>query len=203
MKRSLLILAGSWMLILQAPSAVSAQKRADLRLNRVSYSGSETSPDKALEKAILREIPHYAEEMRAVYGNRPEAFASYFYNRVDLNRDGKPEVLVWLNGLSLGGSSGYPVMVFQKAGRGYKSLWSVEQVWIPIIVSQRRTKGWSDLIIRVGGGGYPLEYALFKFNGKSYSGTASDIKKSRIAGRAFIADDYMDDSGFKGIDLKP
>jgi hypothetical protein len=70
------------------------------RFKRVSYLRSETRRNLALERAILRSLPSYSEEIWRIHESDPSVVPSYlvryFYNRVDLNDDGRPETLVWL-----------------------------------------------------------------------------------------------------------
>jgi hypothetical protein len=179
------------------------------KLNGVRYVHSETKRDHALEKAILISIPGYSDEIRQIQRYDPNlvptSFIRYFYNRVDLNDDGQQEVLVWLHGLTVGGSSGYTTQIYRRVRNDYFLLWESEQTWNPIIVSTRRTRGWRNLIMLVAGGGVrPGFWTEVRFNGAEYPADPRErisVKKSRISGRAFIADDWW--TGFKGIELRP
>jgi hypothetical protein len=179
------------------------------RFKRVRYIRSETRRDVVLEKAILRSLPSYREEIRRIHEYDPSVVPTYivryFYNRVDLNDDRKPETLVWLHSAMLGGSSGYTAQIYRSEKEGYNLLWEGTPAWNPVIVSGRKTRGWRNLIMLVGGGGVRPGYWIeVRFDGQSYSSSPRggvEIKKSRIAGRAFIADDWW--SGFKGIELQP
>ena len=187
--------------------AQSAPKWA--RFERVRYIRSETRRNLALEKAILRSLPNYREELRRIHEYDPSVVPTYivryFYNRVDLNDDGKLETLVWLHSALVGGSSGYTAQIYRSGKEGYRLLWEGTPAWNPVIVSGRKTRGWRNLIMLVAGGGVRPGYWIeARFAGQSYPSSSRDgveIKKSRIAGRAFIADDWW--SGFKGIELRP
>jgi hypothetical protein len=187
--------------------AQSAPKWA--RFEQVRYIRSETRRDLALEKAILRSLPNYREEIHRIHEYDPSVVPTYlvryFYNRVDLNDDGKPETLVWLHSAMVGGSSGYTAQIYRSGKEGYSLLWEGTPAWNPVIVSGRKTREWRNLIMLVAGGGVRPGYWIeVRFDGQSYPRSPRDgveIKKSRIAGRAFIADDWW--SGFKGIQLHP
>jgi hypothetical protein len=196
--------------ILCADSNSRAQSARDReRLKRVQYVRSETKRDRALEKAILQSVPNYSEEIRRIHEYDPSVVPTYliryFYNRVDLNDDGKPETLVWLHSAMVGGSSGYTAQIYRSGKEGYRLLWEGTPAWNPVIVSGRKTGEWRNLIMLVAGGGVRPGYWIeVRFNGESYPSSPRggvEIKKSRIAGRAFIADDWW--SGFKGIELQP
>ena len=179
------------------------------KLKRVRYIRSESKRDLALEKAILQSLPGYSEEIRRVHKYSPDVVPTYlvryFYNRVDLNDDGKPETLVWLHSEMVGGSSGYTTQIYRGVKGEYFLLWEGEPTWNPIIVSRRRTRGWRNLIMLVAGGGVrPAYWTDVRFNGETYPSDPREgveVKKTSIVGRAFIADDWW--AGFGGVELPP
>ena len=93
---------------------------------------------------------------------------SFVSRRVDLNGDGRNEVLVWIPATNWGGTSGYPIIVFSQKRSGYQKLWDVEQGWSPIILLKSKTNGWRDIAYQVGGGGAEWQYVIAKYNGKTY-----------------------------------
>lgn len=175
----------------------------------MDYVRSETRRDRALETAILQSLPGYSEEMRRVYEYNPSVVPTYlvryFYNRVDLNDDGNPETIVWLHSAMVGGSSSYTAQIYRKGRGKYRLLWQGTPAWNPVIVSSRKTQGWRNLIMLVTGGGVlPAYWTEMRFNGERYPSDPREgveVKRSRVAGRAFIADDWW--TGFKGIELHP
>lgn len=95
--------------------------------------------------------------------------AKYFYNYIDLNGDNKPELVVHLYGMYFCGTGGCTTMIFKNVGSEYRlvSLFGVSST--PIFVTNQKTAGWNNLIIREridsqGNGGY----FLLKFDGKTY-----------------------------------
>jgi hypothetical protein len=122
---------------------------------------SEKAQDAALEKAVSR-LLRLAKEDRNYY----------WYNRVDLDGDGVPEVLVQVQGPFVCGSGGgCPLVVFKKKGNTYDSVTRISLTWLPVIVSDHRTDGWNDLILwqRSYGNAEPSHYAVLTFNGRTYS----------------------------------
>ena len=93
---------------------------------------------------------------------------SFVSRRVDLNYDGRDEVLVWIPAINWGGTSGYPIIVFSQKRNGYRKLWEVEQGWAPIILLKSKTNGWRNVAYQVGGGGAEWQYVIAKHNGKTY-----------------------------------
>jgi hypothetical protein len=102
------------------------------------------------------------------------SWTNYYYNRVDLDGDGRPEVLVYLFGSYMCGSGGCNTLVFRRAGGGYKLVADIALTHNPIFVSERRTNGWKDLVVFVAGGGIqPGHYSVLRFDGRSYPGNAT------------------------------
>jgi hypothetical protein len=155
---------------------------------------SETVRDGRLERAI-REA--------AEFGSGEEERMRYYYNRVDLNNDKKPEVIVFLFGEGMCGSSGCDAFLFQKIDGKYKLITAFEPVRNPIIVSQTKTKGWNDLIFyNAGGGIIPGYYSLSRFNGKTYPANPTVEKdspslKTRIKGKAYVVGEYSSEFGLR------
>ena len=164
-------------------SAQSAPKWA--RFERVRYIRSETKRNPALEKAILKSLPSYREEVRRIQEYDPSVVLTYlvryFYNRVDLNDDGKQETIVWLHSATVGGSSGYTAQIYRSGKEGYRLFWEGTPAWSPVIVSGRKTRGWRNLVMLVAGGGVRPGYWIeVRFTGQSYPSSPRDgveIKK--------------------------
>lgn len=143
---------------------------------------AEKNRDKLLEKAIV----HY------LGTDAPSQSVAYFYNRVDLNRDGKLEVLVYLDGQSVCGSGGCTALVFKTQENEYKLISAIALASTPIIVSSQSSKGWNDLILFVEGGGIqPGHYAVLRFNGAQYpenpTVAPATVLHQRVKGVAYLA----------------
>jgi len=156
-----------------------------VKLGKINYIPAETSPNPALERAILKQLPGYdpcaGEKIR------------YFYNQSDLNEDSQPETIVYLVGSYSCGTGGCNALIFKSSASEYQLISQMTLVNNPIIVSSAKTKGWHDLIIYVAGGGARGSYHLLRFNGKNYPSNPS-IQTSlppgfTIVGKALIADE--------------
>lgn len=114
----------------------------------------------------------------------------YYYNRVDLNGDGRPEVLVYLFGPYMCGSGGCNLLVFRREGDAYKLVSDISLARNPVVVSEQRTNGWNDLIFPVSGGGVRAHHVVLRFNGKSYpdNATVEPVMplKSPARGKAYL-----------------
>jgi hypothetical protein len=118
-----------------------------------------------------------------------EGELTYVRKRFDLNGDGRAEVLVWVPTTELGGTSGYPLLVFSRNRNGYRLLWSFDQAWTPLIILNSSSHGWRDIVFQMGGGGDAMHYVVFRHNGESYSRFES-IKASRVRGRWLIGKNW-------------
>lgn len=158
---------------------------------------SEKTRDNRLERAIMATLGES--------GAQADTPVHYYYNRVDLNGDGKPEALVYLFGPAVCGTGGCSAYVFQLEGARYKLISELNPARNPIVVSSSRTRGWKDLIVPVAGGGVRSEYyAKLQFDGRQYpeNPTVPPAKplQRKEAGMAFL-----DGSGTapSGIVLRP
>jgi hypothetical protein len=183
----------------EEPSTDAEFDRAVRQLWRTRRLPAEATPDPELEKAILHAIPDYKP-------TNDENSAVYFYSRVDLNRDGTDEVIVYLIGGSVCASGGCPLLIYQTSRHGYRlksDVGLVPPFW-PIVVSNRRTRGWNDLVVYVRGGGIiPGHFVALRFNGRAYpdNPTIQPAIKSKISGRIFMPEGIHSGSG--GTLLKP
>jgi hypothetical protein len=138
------------------------------------HANSQLLEDRLLRVAIVRAIGGSEGELK------------YVRKRSDLNSDGRKEVLVWVATIELGGTSGYPLLVFSRDRNGYRPLWSFDQAWTPLIVLNRSHHGWHDLAFQMGGGGDAMHYVVVRHNGESYSSNFQTIKVSRLRGHRLI-----------------
>jgi len=154
-----------------------------LDFSNVSYVASEKNRDKKLEAALVK-----------LYKLKPgEDKFRYYYNKIDLNGDNKPELFVYLVGSSFSGTGGSSAVIFKVEDGEYKPLSQFTLVHNPIIISNNRTNGWKDIIMYVSGGGAESGYVELKFNGNSYPSNPSIQPKvksgTKVSGTAIISDD--------------
>lgn len=167
----------------QASAFAARSASAQAQLKGVRQVSSETAPDAALEKALAKFLPEGA----------GDESVRYYYNRVDLDGDGKPEVLVYLDGSAVCGTGGCTALVYEATARGYRLVSGMSLARTPIIVSKHRTAGWNDLVMYVSGGGIPRGfYATLRFRGRRYPdnpSTQAPLRRgARLAGVAYLAD---------------
>lgn len=145
---------------------------------------SEKTRDQKLETAIIS---------AARIGDNEDKETRYYYNRVDLNNDKQPEVLVYIFGRSNCGTSGCGALLFQKVRGKYNLITDFGPARNPIIVSQNKTNGWNDLIFfNLGGGIIHGYYSVCRFNGKSYPDNPTVEKdapplKTRVKSIAYVS----------------
>jgi len=158
----------------------------------------ETTPDKAIEAAILQAAPVYTREVVDIGG--PAGRGRYVYGRVDLNGDGRDEVFVYLLGSVFCGTGGCNLLLFTQGAGGYVLVNEFAISRLPVIVSPHKTAGWHDLLRRESGGGAPASYVRHTFDGEKY------VKRERLpgtpapGGRRYLAGEL----DFKqGIPLEP
>jgi hypothetical protein len=115
----------------------------------------------------------------------------YFDATVDLNSDGRQEVLVYMIGPRLCGSGGCPLLILAAEGSSYRVVTRTSITQTPIRVLDESSSGWRNLGVRVAGGGtIPGYQVVLKFDGKSYprNPTVSPAYKpgGRLSGKVLI-----------------
>jgi hypothetical protein len=93
----------------------------------------------------------------------------YDIARIDLNADGKEEVLALMNGKSAyRGSGGTTMFILKGTENGFESLGSVKVVNEPIYARKSVKNGFRDLLVTVRGGGATPGLAMLSFDGRNY-----------------------------------
>jgi hypothetical protein len=155
----------------------------DLDLSSIEYICSETQRDIKLEKALIREF------LLDKYQDR----ARYYYNKIDIDDDGKPEIFAYLVGSSFCGTGGCSAAIFKEKKNNYYLLARFSIVKNPVIISDSKTKGYKDIIMNVYGGGIVPFFARLKYDGTTYPSNPSIQPKvepgTKLAGVAIVADD--------------
>lgn len=172
------------------PAEITTLPNVDgVRFRALTYDLANTLDSPALEAALRRELAGRVAGVR------------YLYNQIDLNGDGRSEVIAYLLGRSLCGSGGCTMMVFQPTGQGtYRLVSRHTVVNAPIVVSDATTQGWRELVLYVAGGGAQPTYHVLKFDGKTYPRNPSMAPTVRqgtiVTGRAVVANRLQPGVGF-------
>lgn len=157
----------------------------------IKYISSETEKDMHLEQALVKSFDLVQDQ-----GN-----VRYYYNKVDLNEDGKPEVFVYLVGSSVCGTGGCSGAIFKKENEDYILLSKFTLVNNPVIISNKKTKGYKDIVMNVSGGGIESFFALMQYNGTTYPSNPSIQPKikpgTKLDGIAIISDDVTKNPGIE------
>lgn len=156
-----------------------------------------TEPNPGLEAAILAANPDYT---RAIVETGGGQRARYVYGEVDLNGDGRDEMLVYLLGPFFCGSGGCNLLLFEGGGDGYTLVDEFPTSRLPIIVSPERSEGWSDLVRPESGGGAPPSYVRHAFDGERYAERERLPADPAPEGRRYLAGEL---SFGRGIPLEP
>lgn len=161
--------------------------------SKVNYLSSETKRDILLEKALIKEF-NLEQDLDNI---------KYYYNKVDLNDDGTYEIFAFLVGPYVCGTGGCSAVIFKQDDGEYKVLSQFSLVRNPIIISNKKTNGYSDIIMNVSGGGIESFFAELKYDGTTYPSNPSVQPKikpgTKVEGVAIIVDDI---SKNPGIELK-
>ncbi|HLM57397.1 MAG TPA: DUF4126 family protein [Pyrinomonadaceae bacterium] len=177
-----------------APGAAVGERRAVPVITR--RVRPEATRDSRLEAAIRAALEEGGDDART----------RYYYNRVDLDGDGRPEVLAYVFGPGWCGSAGCLALVFRRAGAGYKLVSFIAGAENPVVVSSRVTNGWRDLIAYVRWGeveGRTVRdyYAVLRFDGRTYPeqfpGSPPLADTEKPVGVAYLNGDQSARSGLR------
>ncbi len=177
----------------------------NIKFDKIQSISAEVDRNVKLEKAILQNSPGYKNFVNS------SKYAQYYYNKIDLNGDKKPEIIVHLVGSYFCGTGGCNTLIFQTVGDNYRLISRMTVTRLPIIVTPQKTAGWHNLIIYSAGGGAKPNYHVLKFNGKEYPRSpylGEEIKpNATITGKALMIDAMQclrsDRCDNPGIILKP
>jgi len=154
-----------------------------IRFLNLTFKRSETRSLPSLAAAIRREFP--------------TGKIRYLYNRIDLDGNGREEVVVYLT--SSCGTGGCSMLILRTMGNDYSLISRHTVVNNPVIVSTTKTNGWRDIILYVAGGGAKLSYNILKFDGSAYPpnpSTAPELPSGTIvSGAAIVADKISPEVG--------
>ncbi|MGD6830743.1 hypothetical protein ACQCT5_01180 [Sutcliffiella halmapala] len=176
--------------ILVKGTAVYSAKPEDRQvdLNGVTFIESETERDIELEKAFSKVLDIKPGENKV----------RYYYNRIDLNNDKVPETFVYLTGPYVCGTGGCSALIFQHIDGKYNLVSQFTLVRTPIIIRDKMTRGWNNIIMYVSGGGMEGRYKELIFNGETYPSNPSiqpDVEDGKIKGIGIISNDLSKNSG--------
>lgn len=194
---SVLVLAMLFTLTVYGKNKENWQKEArDYKMllsssNSIDYVYSETERDIKLERALVKELAL----------EKDEDNVRYYYNKVDLNEDGKPEIFAYLVGSPVCGTGGCSAVIFKQENEQYTVLSKFTLVNNPVIISNSKTKGYRDIIMHVSGGGIESFSALIRYDGTTYPSNPSIQPKvmpgTKVNGIAIIADDITKSPGIE------
>lgn len=152
----------------------------------------EASADAALERAILKANPTYTKD---VVDGGGAGRGRYVHAKVDLNGDGRDEMLVYLLGPVFCGTGGCNLQIFTPSSEGYVLVSDLSTSRTPLVVAATRSAGWFDLFKLESGGGAPQSYVKLTFDGTRY------VERERMAvaqvpqGLRYLAGDLSFDQG--------
>jgi len=116
--------------------------------------------DKELAKAV--------ERYRLNKKQKKSPYRSVGY---DLDGDGQAEVLILLEGEDWCAKTGCTLAIFTSGTTGYRPMATIRRVWGPVVITNERRNGWSDLVVNTGLASRNQRVRL-RFGANGYPGNA-------------------------------
>lgn len=155
-----------------------------LDFSNVEFIESEITKDESIERIIEKEFSLTPKEDKA----------NYLYNKVKLKDDNSYQILVYLEGPRFCTERGGTLAILEENDNEYKLISKISNIINPIIVSENKTNGYRDLVVKVLDNG-KIDFKLLRFNGNAYPFDPINEEKlkrgSRIKGIAAISDDLF------------
>lgn len=179
---------------------------------------SDTSDDHAAEQTGEEEenTNEYVPDIESVYSETteypeladfiidyyaiPEEYQSetrYYYNYVDLNADGRAEIVAAVVGEYTSGSAGDNILILSEQDGVLTVLEAFSMVRTPVLVSDRITNGWNELIFPVYGGGIDPGYVVCHYVADAGYQTEENVfvegLDETVSGRQYLSNNLIDD----------
>ena len=149
---------------------------------------AENEPDRKLADFLITyyEIP---EEY--------QADTRYYYDRIDLNSDGKEEVIAVVVGEYTEQPGGDPALILSETQDGFEVLEDFPFIRTPVYVSEKKRDGWSDLIMPYHGNGDGSGYLLCHHTAdQGYQSGENELLEDfdeNFSGKKILANNFIDD----------
>ncbi|GAB6170148.1 hypothetical protein JCM1393_26080 [Clostridium carnis] len=158
--------------------------RVNIDFSEVDFIESERFRSLRVERALEKEF-----ELK---GDRDKV--NYLYNKYDLNDDKKEEVIVYLEGPLFCTSEGNTIVVLEEKGSEYRVISKINITRNPIIISENKTNGYRDIIVKVINGEKEV-FKVLEYNGNSYPSNINNSRNlkngEKIKGIAVVSDDLF------------
>lgn len=163
----------------------SAGESKDVPAIITEYAEKEESRELAAFLASYYEIPEeYQTETR------------YYYNRIDLNEDGRDEIFTIVVGEYTKGDAGDPALLLAEGNGTFIVLESFEQIRTPVIICDTMTNGWHDIVLDVYGKGVDNGYLICRYNVDGGYQTAINeftTELEPVSGTQILSNNLIDD----------
>lgn len=156
-------------------------------------------PTIVTEYAEEEEYPKLAEFLASYYGIPEEAQREtrYYYNRIDLNEDGRDEIFAVVIGEYTKGDAGDPALLLEQGnGAEFMVLDAFAQIRTPVTISDNMTNGWHDIIFDVYGKGVEDGYLICHYNpegGYQTEDNAFMTELEPVSGTQILSNNLIDD----------
>lgn len=121
-----------------------------------------------------------AAALRIVF-NSDAGDVRYFHQVIDLDGDGRDEIVAHVAGPNVCGSGGCDTVVLAPDGDGYRVVADIASTRPPISAAMTRSNGWRDLVVTTGRGGGESGPVLLHYDGTTYPSNPAVAPAKRLS----------------------
>lgn len=161
--------------VTNVPATADVHKKQVTPASSAALVEISTQPNTAIAQTLTQTIPGVA---TCPYAQATQTNGTglkdhhYVYHSVDLNGDRQDEVIVQVIGPMTCGTGGCSTLILQPSAdtndATYDVVTQMSLANFPMVVSDRTSHEWNNLLVMVSGGGAEPGYRQLKFDGQSY-----------------------------------
>lgn len=204
----LLLTAGVWLLTGCSQNEDAQEDGSEMEDTEISSAETDGTEETYIPVTDVDTETVYAETepdgklaaFLAAYYQIPDEYlpeTRYYYDTLDLNSDGKDEILVVVVGEYTEQEGGDPALILSETEDSYEVLEDFPFLRTPVYVSKEKRDGWSDLIVPFHGTGDGNGYLLCHHTPEEgYQSAENEFLESfdeNFCGKKILANNFIDD----------
>ena len=183
--------------------ATGCGKKAEYSANN---SASVTQNSSSSPNSEKKSYPALAEALKKDMKPQDPSKDRYYYEKADLNGDGKEEIIALLIGPDFSGTGGNTLCIYKDSDKGLELTDSLNLVQPPVYILKSKHHGYNDIALEEYGGGAERNWKIIEYRNGHYEKVEEAAKadkpaESDILKTLFTADYSQDADSEKAAHL--